>query len=437
MLDRRVRRLVGRGRLPEVRPDDQLHRRRAAAGVRDFPAQMGPRRGRRLHRRGEVRRRLAAADVGRPHQTLYYQVGIGEGNDQDGRRPRHLAAAPGRRHATAGTSSAVPLHPPPAGLPRRPAGVAHQPQPGRPRRGGLRARATRSSRRSDPAFAGKCLLAAEHIFELAEHGPAGNLLTVIPYSFYPETEWRDDLELGATELYSAVAAGDAAGRPAAHRPALLPAAGRALGATPTSRARTTPRTPSTSTTSAAWPTTSSTAPSRRPADPSGLAVTTRPLLADLKKQLDKAVAQAADGPVPASGSPGDLGHDHARGRPRRHGQRVRPADRHDRPTPTGAPLAGNILGANAWGVVVHRRRRQHVPALPAAPGGQPQSARSTEAAGPAWALRGRAEQRPGQRHRAGHAPAGRGPTPSSSSTGTARNGATTCSTTPTPNRRST
>jgi endoglucanase len=28
--------------------------------------------------------------------------------------------------------------------------------------------------------------------------------TVIPFSFYPETEWRDDLELGATELYFAL-----------------------------------------------------------------------------------------------------------------------------------------------------------------------------------------------------------------------------------------
>ena len=32
-------------------------------------------------------------------------------------------------------------------------------------------------------------------------------MTVIPFSFYPETEWRDDLEWGATELYFAVAAG--------------------------------------------------------------------------------------------------------------------------------------------------------------------------------------------------------------------------------------
>jgi Glycosyl hydrolase family 9 len=61
-------------------------------------------------------------------------------------------------------------------------------------------------RRSDPTFANRCLLAAEHIFDLADTAPK-TLLTVIPHSFYPETEWRDDLELGATELSDALAAG--------------------------------------------------------------------------------------------------------------------------------------------------------------------------------------------------------------------------------------
>ena len=59
----------------------------------------------------------------------------------------------------------------------------------------------------DPALANRCLLSAEHVFELANTSPTGKLLTVIPYSFYPETEWRDDLELGATELYFALASG--------------------------------------------------------------------------------------------------------------------------------------------------------------------------------------------------------------------------------------
>jgi endoglucanase len=57
---------------------------------------------------------------------------------------------------------------------------------------------------SNAAYANQCLTSAEHIFDLANTAPSGNLLTAIPFSFYPETEWRDDLEWGATELYFAV-----------------------------------------------------------------------------------------------------------------------------------------------------------------------------------------------------------------------------------------
>ena len=57
---------------------------------------------------------------------------------------------------------------------------------------------------SNASYANQCLSSAEHIFDLANLAPSGNLLTAIPFSFYPETEWRDDMELGATELYFAV-----------------------------------------------------------------------------------------------------------------------------------------------------------------------------------------------------------------------------------------
>jgi endoglucanase len=59
--------------------------------------------------------------------------------------------------------------------------------------------------KTNPAFAQKCLLAAEQIFDLADTAPTGDLLTVAPFDFYGEDEWRDDLELGATELYFALA----------------------------------------------------------------------------------------------------------------------------------------------------------------------------------------------------------------------------------------
>jgi endoglucanase len=60
---------------------------------------------------------------------------------------------------------------------------------------------------SNVSYANQCLLAAEHVFDLANTAPGGHLLTTGPYSFYPETEWRDDLELGATELYFAIQPG--------------------------------------------------------------------------------------------------------------------------------------------------------------------------------------------------------------------------------------
>ena len=69
------------------------------AGVRDFPGQLGaaaaaPRTSRAEARSGRDWLLHMWDDRTR---TLYYQVGIGDGNDHDHRRPRHLAPAPGRR----------------------------------------------------------------------------------------------------------------------------------------------------------------------------------------------------------------------------------------------------------------------------------------------------------------------------------------------------
>ena len=61
---------------------------------------------------------------------------------------------------------------------------------------------------SNQTLADQCIFAAEHIFDLANTAPSGNLLTTAPYDFYPENEWRDDLELGATELYFAIEQGN-------------------------------------------------------------------------------------------------------------------------------------------------------------------------------------------------------------------------------------
>jgi endoglucanase len=59
---------------------------------------------------------------------------------------------------------------------------------------------------TEPALATQCLVDAEHIFDLTNTHPA-RLQTAIAFDFYPEVEWRDDLEWGAAELYNALAAG--------------------------------------------------------------------------------------------------------------------------------------------------------------------------------------------------------------------------------------
>jgi len=52
------------------------------------------------------------------------------------------------------------------------------------------------------SVAAQCLSDAEAIYAVADTSPK-ILLTTAPHDYYPETEWRDDMELGAAELYYA------------------------------------------------------------------------------------------------------------------------------------------------------------------------------------------------------------------------------------------
>lgn len=317
------------------------------AGVRDFPAQMGA---------GSATSDFTAeAKFGADWllrmwddstQTLYYQVGIGEGNaktvgDHD------IWRLPQADDTYGGTD---PLY---RYIRNRP--VFRAGPPGSPispnlagRDAAALAEAFQVFKASDPAFAARCLLAAEHIFDLANTAPSGNLLTVIPFSFYPETEWRDDLELGATELYYAVAGGGLpAGLP--HTDPLF-YLGRA----------------------AHWANAYITGPNdaadtlnlydvsglahyelyraiTQAGHPAGLEVTQAQLLADLKKQLDGAVAQGTTEPF-GFGFPWDVYDTTSHGA----GLSVM-ASEYDQLTGTQAYAAysqhwlANILGANAWG----------------------------------------------------------------------------------------
>jgi endoglucanase len=200
---------------------------------------------------------------------------------------------------------------------------------------------------SEPGQAARCLRNAEHIFALADTHP-GQLQTAIPFGFYPETEWRDDLEWGATELYKALAVAPApAGVPHTDPMYYLRQA-------------------------AHWAHAYITGPGdaadtlnlydvtglahfdlyraiEQAGSPAGLEVTRPQLLGDLKKQLGKAVAQSGSDPFGFGFTWGAFDTTtHGAGL-------VVMAAEYDALTGTDAYARydsrwlGNILGANAWG----------------------------------------------------------------------------------------
>ncbi|MGD0195481.1 MAG: glycoside hydrolase family 9 protein [Candidatus Dormibacteria bacterium] len=200
---------------------------------------------------------------------------------------------------------------------------------------------------TEPTQAATCLKDAEDIYALADTHP-GRLQTAIPYDFYPEKEWRDDLEWGATEIYDALSAGPVpAGMPSTNAMYYLRQG-------------------------AHWAHAYITGPYdaddtlnlydvtglahfelykaiEHAGNPSGLEVTKAQLLADLAKQLNKAVAQSNSDPF-GFGFPWDAFDTTSHGA----GLVVMAAE-YDELTGTDAYASddsrwlGNILGANAWG----------------------------------------------------------------------------------------
>jgi endoglucanase len=317
------------------------------AGVRDFPAYLGA---------GSATSNMTAeARFGTDWllrmwddstSTLYYQVGIGTGNaktvgDHDiwrlpqaddtygGTDPRYryIRNRPVLRAGPPGSRVSPNL----AGRLAAAFGLCYQ-----------------VFKATDPAFADRCLLSGQHVFDLADTAPSGNLLTYLPFSFYPESEWRDDLELGAAELYLATASGGL--------PAGLPHTDPAyyLGQ------------------AAHWANAYITGPNDatdtlnlydvtgfghyelhraigQAGNPPGLETSQAALLADLKKQLDGALAQAATDPF-GFGFPWSTWDTTSHGA----GLSVM-ASEYDQLTGTTAYAdysgrwLANILGANAWG----------------------------------------------------------------------------------------
>ena len=319
-------------------------------GVRDFPNQMGASAPVATNFTGEAKFGTDWLQKmwNDTSKTFYYQVGIGNGNAQTvsdhdiWRLPqaddtlqsctaqyRYICHRPVFVNTAGGAGASI--SPNLAG-----------------RMAGALAVCYQIFKSTQPAYANQCLLSAEHIFDLANTAPSGNLLTVIPFSFYPESEWRDDLELGATELYFALESGGL--------PAGLPHSDPAFYLTAAAK----------------WANAYITGPGDAgdtlnlydvsglahfelyramalAGNPGGLATTQAALLADLKKQLDKAVAQAATDPF-GFGFPWGTYDTTSHGA----GLAVM-ANEYDNLTNSTVYAAyanrwlGNILGSNAWG----------------------------------------------------------------------------------------
>ena len=109
---------------------DQLHRRHHA---RRRPGLPDPDRS-RVQRRGPFWHRLAAADVERLHKDAVLPGRHRRRQRQDRRRPRHLAAAAGRRQLRRHRDRRS-LHTQPAGVPSQLTGRLDQPEPRRSRGG--------------------------------------------------------------------------------------------------------------------------------------------------------------------------------------------------------------------------------------------------------------------------------------------------------------
>jgi endoglucanase len=179
-------------------------------GVRDFPRQMGAASG-SANFTNEAKfglqwlKKMWNDDT----QTLYYQVGIGTdfANNPNLLSDHDLWRLPQVDDTLGGTDPTLRYvrHRPvfAAGA----AGAKVSPNLA----GRLTADFAECSqvfRETQRDFADECLVAAERVFALADTAPPGDLVSTAPFDFYGETEWRDDMELGATELYFALATAD-------------------------------------------------------------------------------------------------------------------------------------------------------------------------------------------------------------------------------------
>jgi len=136
-------------------------------------------------------------------RVLYFQVGIGDGNDTSILGDHDLWRLPqadDASRAKPGSPTWFAVH--------RPVFAANAPgTPISPNLAGRVAAAfglcAQVFAASDPAYAARCLLDGQTIYDQANTHPGATLLTSAPHAYYTEPEWRDDMALGAAELYLA------------------------------------------------------------------------------------------------------------------------------------------------------------------------------------------------------------------------------------------
>lgn len=171
------------------------------AGIRDQPSLAGPDSGADFTAEARFGLDWLQKMWDDKTRTLYYQVGIGDGNDTI-LGDHDLWRLPEVDDTVQGADPAAKYlrHRPVfrAGVP----GAKISPNLAG-RLSAAFAECSQVFRASDPAYADRCLIEAEHVYALADTKPK-TLLTVAPFDFYPETQWRDDMELGAIEIAKAL-----------------------------------------------------------------------------------------------------------------------------------------------------------------------------------------------------------------------------------------
>ena len=316
-------------------------------GVRDFPTEMGSGSAQsNFTNEGRFGLDWLMRMWNDRTRTLYYQVGIGEGND-------HIAGdhdiwrLPQADDTYGGKDPAYRY------IRHRPVFRAGPPgSPVSPNLAGRDAAAMALGyqvfRTLHPRFARRALRAAEDVFEQANTHPTGHLMTVIPRDFYPESSWKDDLELGATELYLALSSG----RAPANLPHRDPLYYLRLAAH-WARGYMSGRNDAADTLNlydvSGLAHFELIRAIRQAGDPKGMETTEAALLADMKKELDAAVARSQADPF-------GFGFGWAHWDTTTHGTGMSvEAGEYDQLTGTSAYAdesrrwLANVLGANAWG----------------------------------------------------------------------------------------